>query len=198
MLNVGNREIIRHSRQTGITTNIIDTNTHTTTYIGEKYPNNNNIATVIVNPTPTLNDNYVWIREVSDNVVPGLDSQIPYIQIEYATLSALHNVLTNINNNANTEINNLETPNQGNWNVNTELYYNTTHTDYTFQRNDRIHKYDNRMNFVTQQSYFTYQRKGNQELHIQALNTIVADLQNQINNFTYAGSDPNEPMIGKI
>ena len=35
---------------------------------------------------------------------------------------------------------------------------------------------------------FTYQRKGNQELHIQALSNLVADLQNQINNFTFAGS----------
>ena len=43
-----------------------------------------------------------------------------------------------------------------------------------------------------------HQRKGNQELHIQALNNIVADLQNQINNFTFAGSDPNEHMIGII
>ena len=49
---------------------------------------------------------------------------------------------------------------------------------------------------ITQQNYFTYQRKGNQELHIQALTNIVANLQNQTNNFTFAGSDPNEPIIG--
>ena len=46
--------------------------------------------------------------------------------------------------------------------------------------------------------FFTYQRKGNQELQIQALNIIVANLQNQINNFTFAGSDPNEPIIGIV
>ena len=46
-----------------------------------------------------------------------------------------------------------------------------------------------------QKDYVTYQRKGNQELQIQALDNIVADLQNQINNFTFAGSDPNEPII---
>ena len=40
--------------------------------------------------------------------------------------------------------------------------------------------------------------KGTQELQIQALNDIVADLQNQINNFTFAGSGPNEPIIGII
>ena len=78
------------------------------------------------------------------------------------------------------------------------MYYNTTHTDYTFQRNNTIHKYDNRRSFIIQQNYFTYQRKGNQELQIQALNNIVADLQNQINNFTFAGSDPNEPIIGIV
>ena len=41
---------------------------------------------------------------------------------------------------------------------------------------------------MIQSHYVTYQRKGNHELQIQALNTIVADLQNQINNLT--GGDP--------
>ena len=40
--------------------------------------------------------------------------------------------------------------------------------------------------------------KVNQELQIQALSGIVADLQNQINNFTFARSDPNEFIIGII
>ena len=35
---------------------------------------------------------------------------------------------------------------------------------------------------ITQLHYFTYQRKGNNELQIQALNAIAADLQTQINN----------------
>ena len=78
------------------------------------------------------------------------------------------------------------------------VYHNTTHTYYTFQRNNTIHKYDNRRSHVLQQSHFTYQRKGNHELQIQALNNTVADLQNQINNFTFAGSDPGEPVIGII
>ena len=62
------------------------------------------------------------------------------------------------------------------------MYYNTTHTYYTFQRNNTIHTYDNRRSYIAQQNYFTYQRKGNQELQIQLLNNIVACLQNQINN----------------
>ena len=46
---------------------------------------------------------------------------------------------------------------------------------------------DNRRNFVIQSRYFTYQRKGNHELQIQALSIIVADLQNQINNLSSGG-----------
>ena len=57
------------------------------------------IATVILNPTPPLNENYVWIPETSDNVVPGLDSMITYTQSNYATLAALQNALTHITNN---------------------------------------------------------------------------------------------------
>ena len=37
---------------------------------------------------------------------------------------------------------------------------------------------------MIQNHHFTYQRKGNNELQIQALNAIVADLQTQINNLT--------------
>ena len=39
------------------------------------------IATIILNPTtPSLTDNYLWIPETSDNVVPGLDSLLTYLQ----------------------------------------------------------------------------------------------------------------------
>ena len=137
-------EIISSSGQTDITNNVIETNTQTTNYIDENYPTNNNIAAVILNPTPSINESYLWTPEVSDNAVPGLDSVITYIQSKYATLTALQNMLTNINANIQTETNNLEIPNQGNLNVNKELHYNTTHTDYTFQRNNTIHKHDNR------------------------------------------------------
>ena len=154
-----------------------------------------------MNPTPSLNENCLWIPEVSGNVVPGLDSMITYSQSKYATLTALQDAITNINNIMQTEINNLETPNQGDLNVNEELYYNTTHTYGTFQRNNTIHKYDNRGTFVIQNHFFTYQRKGNQELQIQLLNNIVAYLQNQINNITSnggGGSDPNESEVGTM
>ena len=38
------------------------------------------IATIIVNPTPSLTENYLWIPETTDNVVPGLDSLFAYLQ----------------------------------------------------------------------------------------------------------------------
>ena len=54
---------------------------------------------------------------------------------------------------------------------------------------------DNRRQFVIQNQYFTYRRKGNNELAIQALNIIVVDLPNQINNLNSGsgggGGDPD-------
>ena len=88
----------------------------------------------MLNPTPSTKENYSWTPEVSDNVAPGLDSMTTYTHSEYATLTALQDAITNINNNMHTEINNLEIPNQGNLNDNQEICYNTTHTDYTCQK----------------------------------------------------------------
>ena len=81
--------MISNSQQTDITNIILDANAQTTNYIDEYILNNNTIATVMLNPTPSLNANYLWIPETSDNVVPGLDSMITYIQSKYATLRAL-------------------------------------------------------------------------------------------------------------
>ena len=62
-----------------------------------------------------------------------------------------------------------------------------------YQRNNT--KNDNRRSYIIQQNLFTYQRKGNDELQIQALNLIVADLQNQINDLSSGssggGGDPD-------
>ena len=54
-----------------------------------------------------------------------------------------------------------------------------------YQRNTTNN--DNRRQLVIQNHYFTYQRKCNHELQIQALNTIVADLQNQNINSSSGG-----------
>ena len=132
---------------------------------------------------------------MTDNVVPGLNSLLTYIQSKYATLTALQNSITNISNTINNEIqtlqaeiNNIEnTP--GTRNVSKQNHYHTSNTDFLYQRNTTNN--DNRRQFVIQNHYFTYQRKGNNELAIQALNIIVADLQNQINNLS--SGTPNPP-----
>ena len=61
-----------------------------------------------MNPTPSLNDKYVWIPEVSDNVAPGLDSMITHTQSKYETLTALQDTITNISNTIRAEINNIQ------------------------------------------------------------------------------------------
>ena len=192
-LNFRKIENISLSQQTDVTNNITETNTQTITFVVNNYLNNNKIATVIVNTVPPLTENYLWIPEgITDNVVPGLDSLLTYIQTKYATLTALQNSITNINTTINNEIQNIQTAINNTeitspQNVSKESHYHTSHTDFMFQRNTTKNK--NRRQSVIQNQYFTYQRKGNHELHIQALNLIVADLQNQINNInTGSGS----------
>ena len=97
------------TQQTDTTNDITETNNQTINYIDNNYLNNDKLATIILNPTPSLTDNYVWIPETSDNVVPGLDSLLTYIQSKYAALTALQNSITNINNTINNEIQTLQT-----------------------------------------------------------------------------------------
>ena len=153
------------TQQADITNNITETNYQTITYVGNVYLNNGKIATIVVNTVPSLTDNYLWIPEgITDNAVPGLDSMLAYIQSKYATLAALQNSITNINNTINTEIQNLQTEianieisNPSTGNVSKNLSYHTNHTDFLYQRNNI--KNDNRRQFVIQSHYFTYQRQ---------------------------------------
>ena len=187
------------TRQTDITNNTTETSNQTITYVDNNYLNNNKIATVVLNPTPSLTENCLWIPEgITDNVVPGLDSLI-HMQSKNATLTALQNSITNINNTTNNgiqtlqaDINNIEiTSSTGN--VSKDLHYHTSHTDFMFKGNTTNN--DNRGQFVIQNHYFTYQRKGNNELAVQALHIIAADLQNQLNNLNSGsgggGGDPD-------
>ena len=188
-------ENISLSQQTDITNNIIETNEQTINYIDNNYINNNNIATVILNPTPSLTDHYIWIPETTDNVVPGLDSLLTYLQSKYATINALQNAIANINNTINTEISNIQTEIDNleitsSQNVSKELHYHTSHTDFMFKKKVTNHNYDKRRSYVLQQNYFTYQRKANTnnlELNIQYLQLQINDLQNQINNLNSGG-----------
>ena len=82
----------------------------------------------------------------------------------------------NITNN-----NTVETPT-----VSKELRYNTIHTDYRFQRNV-INK---TTNFYST-TLFYIPKKNNAELEIQSLNTIVADLENQIKSISNSNQPPD-------
>ena len=134
--------------------------------------------------------------------MPGLDGLLTYTQSKYATLTALHNSITNITNTINseiqnlqTEINNIEISNPSTQNVSKHLSYHTSHTYFMYQRNTTNN--DNRRQSVIQNHYFTYQRKGNNELAIQALSVIVADLQTKINNLS-SGGGGGDPNIGTM
>ena len=65
-----------------------------------------------------------------------------------------------------------------------------------YQRNTTNN--DNRRQFVIQNHHFTYHRKGNHEVQVQALSIIVADLQNRINNLGSGSSGGNDGVIGVI
>ena len=131
--------------------------------------------------------------------MPGLGSLLTYIQPKCATLAALQVSITHINiiinseiQNLQTEINNVEITNPQN--VSKESHCHTSHTGFMYQGNTINN--DNRRQFVIQNHCFTYQRKGNHELQIQALITIVADLQNQMNNLVSGSSGGGGGEIG--
>ena len=98
--------------------------------------------------------------------------------------------------NLSAEINNIEN-NPGTGNVSKESHYHTSHTDFMYQRNTTNN--DNKRQFVFQNHYFTFHRKGNNELAIQALNILVADLQTQINNLNSgSGGGGGDGDIGTV
>ena len=90
--------------------------------------------------------------------MPGLGSFYTCSQSGYATLAALQNSITNINDTINdeisniqTEIDNTETANPQN--VSKNLSYHTSHTGFMYQRNTSNN--DNRRQFVIQSHSFT-------------------------------------------
>ena len=161
---------------------------------------NDKVATMIIAPT-SLTDHYLWIPEgITGDVVPGSDSSLTYLQSKYATMNALQNATHNTNNavpneisNIQTETDNLETTNQQH--VSNDLHYHTSHTGFMYQRNNTNN--DNSISFIAQQNYLTFQRKGNQELQVQALNIIISDLQTQINSIT-GSSGGHDPEAGTM
>ena len=138
----------------------------------------------------------MWIPEgITDNVVPGLDSILTYIQAKYPTITTLQNEINNINNNITnditniqTEINNIESTTSQN--VSKNLSYHSSYTDFMYQRNNTNYNYDNRRKFIIQQNYFTYQRRGSSvdlQLQIQYLQQQINDMAVQIQNLTLGG-----------
>ena len=79
----------------------------------------------------------------------------------------MNNTMDSEIQNLQTEINNIEITNPTPGNVSKGSHCHTSHTDFMYQRNTTNN--DNRRQFVIQNRYFTYQRKGNHELQIQAL-----------------------------
>ena len=199
-------ENVSLTQQTDITNNITETNNQTIIYVDHNYLNNNNkITTIMLNPTPSLTYNYLWIPETSDNVVPGLDSLLTYPQSKYATLTSLQNSITNINNTINddiqtlqTEINNIEI-NPGTGNVSKQSHYHTSNTDFMYQLNTTNN--DNRRQFVIQNHYFTFQRQYNTnhlDLQIQFMQIQIEQMQAQINSMSSNNPPPDDSGIGTM
>ena len=72
----------------------------------------------------------------------------------------MDNTINNEIPNIQTAINNIEIANPQD--VSKEPHYHTSHTDFMYQRNTTNN--DHGRQFVIQNHYFTYQRKGNHEL----------------------------------
>ena len=175
---------------------MIKTNSQSITYVDNNYLNNDKIATIVVSTVPSLTENYLWIPEgISDNVVPGLDSILTYTQSKYATLTALQNSITNINNTINNGIQNLQTEIANieitsSHNVSKQNHYHTSNTDFSYQRNNINN--DNRRHIVLQNHCFTYQRQyitHNLEVQIQMVQVQIEQMQAQINSMS-SGVDP--------
>ena len=202
-------ENISVNQQTDIINNITETNNQTINYVDDNYIKKDKIATIILAPT-SLTATYLWIPEgITDNVVPGLESILTYIQSKYATLNALQNSITNINNTINNEISNIQTTinnieiTEGTGTVNKQSHYHSSNTDFLYQRNTTNH--DNRRQFVIQNHYFTFQRQyntNNLELTVQLMQLQIEQMQTQINNLSSSNSGGSggggDPDIGTM
>ena len=88
-------ENISLSQQTDIVNNITETNNQTISYIDDSFLINNNIATVEINTgSDLITDNYTWTPSPSDNVVPGLESLLLFLENQYITLITLNGAIT--------------------------------------------------------------------------------------------------------
>ena len=50
----------------------------------------------------------MWSENPSDDVVPGLEPILEYLELKYATITSLQNAITDMNNHIQTEMDNIE------------------------------------------------------------------------------------------
>ena len=92
--------------------------------VEDTYLNKDYIAIYI-----TIDNNLQWFPRISDLYVPGLESLLEYLQLNYASLTSLQNAITDMNNRIQTEIDNIEFPtNPSGSKINRHHYINYEHT----------------------------------------------------------------------
>ena len=129
-----------------------DTNALTITYTDDNYSNNDKTSRYELNPFWTsgasLDEQYIWSPDrVWDNVVPGLDSILRYLELKYATITSLQDAITYMNNHIQTEIGNIVIPTNPNASKITRHHYNNHEHNIIKKVDNHIHNKSNYYNF---------------------------------------------------
>ena len=76
--------------------------------------NNDKLSRYVLNPgfivDDSIEEQYMWSTNPSDDVVPGLESILEYLELNYTTITSLQNAITDVSNHVQTEIDNIEIP----------------------------------------------------------------------------------------
>ena len=106
---------------------------------------NDGISRYELNPVwtsdETLDEQYIWSPDrFGDNVVPGLDSILRYLELEYATITSLQDAITDVSNHIQTEIDNIDFPtNPSGSEITRHHYINHEHNIFK-EVNNHIHE----------------------------------------------------------
>ena len=99
----------------------------------------------------------IWSPNPSDNVVPGLESILEYLELKYATITSLQNATTDMSNQIQTEIDNIEIPtNPSVSKITRHHYINYEHTTIK-TINKHIHNKNTYYNFYN--DTFNFKKK---------------------------------------
>ena len=102
--------------------------------VEDSYLNKDYIATYI-----TIDNNLQWFPRISDLFVPGLESLLEYLQLNYATTTSLQNAITDMSSHIQTEIDNIYFPTNPNAGKITRHHY-INHEHNMFKKvNNHIH-----------------------------------------------------------